>query len=116
MGWKEEENDNRGDDRKENQSIGLPPDGVLTFDGFRNIYEAELRQGKLWGIAYDLALLGEPLVDAGVFQGRYDRMYCSSSVQPAVVMDFVCSNPCPNKREPSDHLPLAASFHIKELV
>ena len=113
MGWKEEEKED--DDsavEQEKPKIELPADGILSLQGFINVYQAELRQGKFWGIAYDLAALGEALPDAGVFQSRYDRMYCSSALKVTAVMDFTCSKPCPNEVEPSDHLPVAASFAI----
>ena len=58
----------------------------------------------------DLAIMGEALSEVGVFQARYDRMYCSSAVEPYAVLDFLCDVPCPNANEPSDHLPLGATF------
>lgn len=61
-------------------------------------------------VAWDLATLGEPLPVNDVFVARYDRMYCSTSLTPTAVMDFQCDIPCPNKAEPSDHLPVAVSF------
>jgi len=113
MGWKGKNSgggsDSDNETRKDN--ITLPRGGLLSLDGFLEVYQAELRGGKFWGIAYDLAVLGEPLpTDAGVFQGRYDRMYCSSAVQPVAIMDFPCREACPNGSEPSDHLPVAAAF------
>ena len=111
MGWEEEErNDLDPSAKKEKPRVFLPPDGVLTLQGFLLVYEAELRQGKFWGIAHDMAVLGEPLPNAGVFQSRFDRMYCSDTIQPVAVMDFLAYKPCPNEDEPSDHLPVAASF------
>jgi len=112
MGWKEEDADPPAEGEK--PRVTLPESGRLSLDGFVKIYEAELKQGKFWGIAHDLAVLGEPLPDAGVFESRYDRMYCSSAVQTNAVMDFLCSTPCPNEKEPSDHLPVAGSFSIKD--
>ena len=109
MGWKEETA--RVEDGK--ARIELPAHGLLSLEGFVNVYQAELRQGKFWGIAYDMAALEEPLPNAGVFQSRYDRIYCSEAVEPTAVMDFLCSEPCPNGKEPSDHLPVAASFTSK---
>lgn len=104
MGWRK----GAGDDH-----IELPLGGMLSLNGFLHVYELELRAGKFWGIAHDLAVLGEPLPDAGVFESRYDRIYCSSSVRPVAVVDFPCSSPCPNGEEPSDHLPVAAAFTIR---
>lgn len=104
MGWKENDKDDR---------IQIPPGSALSLDGFIKVYESELQAGKFWGIAYDMAVLGEPLPDAGVFESRYDRIYCSDAVQPTVVMDFSCTTPCPNEKEPSDHLPVAAQFAYK---
>lgn len=115
MGWIADGNDSSDDEESPGKkpTITLPPEGCLTLDGFLQIYEAELKQGKFWGIAHDLAVLGEPLADAGVFQSRFDRIYFSATLEPAAVMDFCSSEPCPNSREPSDHLPVAASFRIK---
>ena len=125
MGWKPdddaaallengEEENVEGGAAEEKATTALPQNGTLSLDGFIKIYEAELKGGKFWGIAHDLAVLGEPLPDAGVFQSRYDRMYCSSSVAPTAVMDFLCCRPCPNDTEPSDHLPVAASFTMND--
>ena len=112
--WKEENGSESSESSKDKPKIELPKDGVLSLDGFIHVYEKELKQGKFWGIAYDLGALGEPLPDAGVFQARYDRMYCSAAIKPIAVRDFVCCDPCPNECEPSDHLPLAACFTIAE--
>lgn len=96
----------------EQPRIALPEDGVLSLEGFCRVYEGELREGKFWGIAWDLATMGETLPDKGVFEARYDRMYCSQSVRPTAVLDTLSSKPCPNKEEPSDHLPIAARFQL----
>jgi hypothetical protein len=116
--------------------IVIPKDGILSLNDFIGVYLEELRQGKFWGseyeqapvsraplfsgsffvlsllfpVAWDLAVLGEPLPVDNVFTARYDRMYCSKSLLPLAVLDFDCKIPCPNKSEPSDHLPIAASF------
>lgn len=103
MGWIDEDN----------ERISLPRGSALSLDGFIKVYDAELQQGKFWGIAYDMAVLGEPLPQAGVFQARFDRIYCSSAVTPTAVMDFRCDRPCPNEQEASDHLPVAAAFAIR---
>jgi endonuclease/exonuclease/phosphatase family metal-dependent hydrolase len=109
MGWTEGCSAKRQDGKPH---VELPKRGILSLEGFVNVYQAELRQGKFWGIAHDMAVLGEPLPDAGVFQSRFDRMYCSKALQPTAVMDFLCLDPCPNEIEPSDHLPVAASFTL----
>lgn len=101
------------DNDRDDKPPQLPADGLLSLQDFVDIYEEELRAGKFWGIAHDLAVLGEPLPNAGVFESRYDRIYCSSAVRPVAVMDFVCKDPCPNQYEPSDHLPVAASFSLE---
>ena len=108
MGWKDPKPEASFEERK--TRIVLPPTGVLSLDDFIEVYEEELRNGKFWGIAHDLAVLGEPLPDAGVFQARFDRMYCSSAIKPVAIVDTTCSKPCPNHQEPSDHLPVAAVF------
>jgi endonuclease/exonuclease/phosphatase family metal-dependent hydrolase len=94
----------------EKQQITLPTDGVLDLEGFIAVYQNELSRGKFWGISHDLAILGEPLEDLGLFAARYDRMYCSASLQPISILDFPCQKPCPNSEEPSDHLPVTACF------
>lgn len=109
MGWTEED----AQVVEDKPHYELPTDGSLTLQGFLNVYEKELQQGKFWGIAYDLSVLGEPLPMTGVFQARFDRIYYSSAVEPVAVMDFLQKDPCPNAREPSDHLPIAASFRLK---
>ena len=117
MGWRAdiEEGNSIQDDAentidRETTSFSLPKDGVLTLDGFINIYESELQLGKFWGIAHDLAVLGEPLPLIGIFQARFDRIYHSTALRTTAVIDFTSNEPCPNAKEPSDHLPVAASF------
>ena len=96
----------------DDQPQALPAEGVLTWDGFLAVYQAELQQGKFWGIAHDLSTLGEALPDEGTFAARYDRLYHSQALQATAVMDFVCTESCPNTKEASDHLPVAASFSL----
>jgi hypothetical protein len=119
MGWKEpettdvdEDGNGNNEKKKEKPRIFIPEDGILTLDGFVNVYEGELRGGKFWGIAYDLAIMGEMLPSVGTFKARYDRMYCSKSLVPTTVLDTTATIPCPNNIEPSDHLPVAASFEF----
>ena len=110
MGWKEPEPNMSPDQVK--AIITLPQNGLLTLDGFLAVYKKELRRGKFWGIHHDLAVLGEALPDVGMFTARYDRMYCSSALRPTAVLDTLCEKACPNDVEPSDHLPVAASFTL----
>lgn len=121
MGWIDEskESDENGEEKKvekrERPPIFIPDDGILTQDDFLAVYLDELKQGKFWGIAWDLAALGEPLPIKDVFKARYDHIYCSTSLVPAVVLDTVSNIACPNEHEPSDHLPVCAAFvQVKE--
>ena len=114
MGWVDPSLDSDDSDGKPNKAerppIVIPDDGILSYDDFVAVYLDELNQGKFWGIAWDLAALDEPLPVDGVFQARYDRMYCSSSLFPAAVLDTISYVACPSKSEPSDHLPVCATF------
>lgn len=115
MGWTEPEplTDEEGNEVK--PRISLPESGILTLQGFRNVYESELQGGKFWGIAHDLWVMGEKLPQIGLFEGRYDQMYFSSSLHPTAVLETTSDRPCPNDREPSDHLPIAAAFQRVDL-
>jgi hypothetical protein len=149
----QEQVDTGDNNAKPSYAIELPRDGFLSFDGFRKVYDQELRQGKFWGIAHDLTVMGEPLPSVGIYEARFDRIYFYPGpwtadaasdvaadrlaamsengnhtvgtkgkeakadkapplwrVTTLTVMDFPCTEPCPNEREPSDHLPVAAQF------
>jgi hypothetical protein len=114
MGWIDtlvDDDDNNAPSWEERKRrIQLPTDGVLTLSGFINVYRKELEGGKFWGIAHDMAVLGDPLPDLGLFQARYDRIYHSAALVPTAVLDTLSDKPCPNEQEPSDHLPVAVSF------
>jgi len=118
MGWVEPSKDPPGESETINKDdrppIFIPDDGILTLDNFVGVYLDELRQGKFWSIAWDLAALGEPLPVEDVFRARYDRMYASQSLAPVVVLDTLSDEACPNQYEPSDHLPICASFLPRE--
>ena len=92
--------------------ITIPEDGILSLEGFQRVYLGECREGKFWGISYDLAIMGQPLPDIGTFSARFDRMYCSQALRPTAVLDTVSEVACPNLHEPSDHLPVAARLEI----
>ena len=105
MGWVEpiletnEEKSNKDDDRL---PIIIPDNGILTLEDFICVYTDELRQGKFWGIAWDLASLGEPLPGVNnVFRARYDRIYASQSLLPVAVLDTISEKACPNEYEPA---------------
>jgi hypothetical protein len=114
MGWVEPSRDPPGESGKINKDdrplIFFPDDGILTLDNFVGVYLDELNQGKFWSVAWDLAALGEPLPMRDVFRARYDRMYASQSLAPVAVLDTLSDEACPNQYEPSDHLPICASF------
>ncbi len=112
MGWTTPAVKEGSDEAAAKPRITLPSDGLLSLEGFLNVYIGELRGGKFWGIAYDLSIMGQPLPAVGRFEARYDRMYCSERLQPTAVLDFFAEAPCPNDVEPSDHLPVAACFEI----
>lgn len=92
--------------------IIIPPNSTLSLASFNKVYQMELHQGKFWGIAHDLAVLGEPMPDAGLYKARFDRMYCTSNLRPYAVVHTESDSACPNAMEPSDHLPVAASFTL----
>jgi len=91
--------------------ITLPPTGILSLSGFQNVYLSELHGGKYWGIAYDLAIMGEALPTDDLFTARFDRMYYHGvTIKPIAVLDTVADGHCPSDVEPSDHLPVGATF------
>ena len=109
MGWVDPNPDDAWEVRK--KRVQIPEAGILTLPGFIKVYQKELSVGKFWGIAHDMQVLGEPLPDAGLFTSRFDRIYYNArSMEPVCVTDTTSNMPCPNEQEPSDHLPVAASF------
>lgn len=112
MGWVEPTLATNEEIEKDDRlPIIIPENGILTLEDFIGVYIDELRQCKFWGIAWDLASLGEPLPGVNnVFRARYDRMYASQSLLPVVVLDTISDKACPNEYEPSDHLPVCAVF------
>lgn len=110
MGWSDPNPEDPWDVRK--KRIEIPKDGFLTLEGFQNVYRKELESGKFWGIAHDMAVLGDPLPDEGLFTARYDRIYCTTTLRPTAVVDTIAVKACPNDQEPSDHLPVASTFQL----
>lgn len=110
MGWVDPNPEDSYEIQK--KRVKLPENSFLTLEGFVEIYQKELSRGKFWGIGHDMAVLDDPLPDAGVFEARFDRIYCTAALQPVAVLDTVSETPCPNSDEPSDHLPVAASFRV----
>ncbi|CAB9517202.1 5'-phosphodiesterase 12 [Seminavis robusta] len=115
MGWTDPEATAAGEVvpwEEQKKRIKLPSEdtATLSLEGFINVYQKELKGGKFWGIAHDMAVLGDPLPDCGLFTARYDRIYCSAALQPTAVLDTLADKPCPNEQEPSDHLPVAVAF------
>ena len=109
MGWVDPNPEDPWEVRK--KRVQIPEDGILTLSGFIKVYQKELSGGKFWGIAHDMQVLGDPLPDAGLFTSRFDRIYYNAqSMKPISVTDTTSNEPCPNDKEPSDHLPVAASF------
>lgn len=100
------------------EAPALPADGVLTFGGFRRVYEAELRAGKYWGVSYDMHALGHPppAPAASLFCARYDRVYASEALELLAVRDSTSDAPCPNRAQPSDHLPVGVTVRLREGV
>ena len=41
----------------EKYRVQIPEDGVLTLEGFTDVYQQELARGKFWGIAHDMDVL-----------------------------------------------------------
>ena len=110
----EESSESGGENQKpaEKPRISIPEDGILSLEGFQRVYLGECREGKFWGIAYDLSVMGQPLPDVGTFSARFDRLYCSQSLRPTAVLDTISEVACPNLSEPSDHLPVCPRLEI----
>jgi hypothetical protein len=115
MGWTKPPQEEGSAEPTEKPRIVLPQDGLLSLEGFLNVYTFELRGGKFWGINYDLSIMGQPLPIVGRFEARYDRMYCTEKLVPTAVLDTIAMMPCPNAVEASDHLPVGAVFQITDL-
>lgn len=92
----------------------LPSDGFISRSSFIDIYNAEIAQGKVWGVSHDLAACGFPLpVSESVFSARYDRMYmCGLEVCGVQDTGGGTSKCLPNEEHPSDHLPIWGVFEF----
>ena len=95
-------------------SLGCSP-LRFTVEDFAAAYASELSQGKYWGVAFDLAALGEPL-DSGeeLFKARFDYIYATAGMKTAAVLaaDVRDGEMLPNSRHPSDHLFVGAKFSL----
>jgi len=112
MGWTDPNPEDSYQEQK--KRVQMPHEGFLSLEGFIQVYQKELEAGKFWGIAHDMAVLGDALPDLGLFTARYDRIYHSAALKPAAVLDTISKKPCPNDMEPSDHLPIAATFILSD--
>jgi len=90
----------------------LPAEGHLTLEAFLSVYRAELNQGKVWGVAHDLAALGRPppLGPGQLFRARFDRLYLAGPSQPLTGHTPRADRALPHELHPSDHLPVTALF------
>ena len=102
------------------EATSFPADAPpLALRDFVSVYEDELRQGKVWGVAWDLNALGvwddlkraDP-EDYPPFEARFDRIYASPGTTVLAVRDAVSTAPCPNSRHASDHLPTGATIRL----
>jgi hypothetical protein len=108
----------------------------LSSTAFLHCYMLELAGGKFWGVAHDIYVMAKKygvldtvyvrdvLPDSyrtatccdeakeELFRARFDKIYYSPGLILHGVMDNACTQPIPNEAEPSDHLPLMASFTL----
>ncbi|CAM9882819.1 unnamed protein product [Discosporangium mesarthrocarpum] len=103
------------------------PGAGLALSDFLSIYEAELQEGKFWGVAHDLGTFG---VEAGVWLGpyeaRFDQILYTKGLLRAVGVretlpgdkrELVYGGDClPNSWHPSDHLPVGGVFQLRKGV
>jgi hypothetical protein len=101
-----------GDNNRLLKTGELPAKGHLTLAAFLSVYRAELNQGKVWGVAHDLAALGRPppLDPSRLYRARFDRLYLSGPSPLLAVKAFHSDRALPNELHPSDHLPVMALF------
>ena len=97
----------------------------LDLDAFVSVYEAEVAQGKFWGVEHDLRVLrGEGVAQQGAppFTATFDYLYCSDAIEvlgvrapldrgePRAEALLKGESWLPNEWHASDHLPVGAAL------
>jgi exonuclease III len=95
---------------------------ALTEEDMVSIYEAELREGKPWGVVHDLVACGalDPVPSPRVLSLRFDQIHFTGALSLSAVSQPLAEDrwrqvqdngvTLPNAWHPSDHLPVGAAF------
>jgi endonuclease/exonuclease/phosphatase family metal-dependent hydrolase len=102
----------------------------ISFEEFCSVYQAELDQGKFWGVEHDVVAVlgpGRGLCAPGSppFCARFDQMWSTTTMtmrcayvkrvlteEHRRLLLETCESVIPNEWHPSDHLALRAGFHL----
>uniref|UniRef100_A0A7S1HVZ7 Endonuclease/exonuclease/phosphatase domain-containing protein n=1 Tax=Eutreptiella gymnastica TaxID=73025 RepID=A0A7S1HVZ7_9EUGL len=97
----------------------------MTFDDFLSVYESELKEGKFWGVEYDLGVVnGQGMAEPGSppFEATFDYVYYTTqtlkvhSVQEVLTQAETAAvksgSRLPNEWHPSDHLPVTVTLQF----